>query len=601
MDALVYEESPLSEYLESQSISEEPSDEAQSEKRPFVRSKLLDIRHKLRDVRRRTRLANISQKNAFLEQFRYLIIASRFLDRYPKPWQESGRPSSDAAQTEQKTLSGAITATAISFAVVAFLRGFSYTLWRQQSVTGWSILAALLLVALAVASVLCYYLYSLHRRRRITNTLANLLQEWQALDHACNSAIRHIQEVEVVSRGYDLSSPLPPVTRLESFEINPSSNGLRVALCQGLRADISECIDAHNAIHPHTVDTSLAQYHEIYEVSLSDFFQAVTWLNGMETNFCPTLKDLRILIESLCIARKVILCDLLALAATAFLSNDRDHLNIADVLTMLLSVTRDSTKAVEESFEQETSSDWSDLSREVPSEKRDTALEQSPCNNENQDRDKQHLQIQIRRMASLADNVRALNARMNAFRHTVQQASSPPQDTSKLSTLLTSQHQQVGAELRSLLGEWEQGKRSMFLNVNGLDRHSGASSGLRSPVSPSPSLGGLTMVEDGPNDALRALNGDEAHSGVAKLSDLLTTNLDEEVFEAVSSPLSRKRHSMAAMSREERMTKIAEDRRKRATLQEHQDRTTNMLRELEMVIKHRPRGRTTSRAMTVAV
>ena len=374
-----------------------------------------------------------------------------------------------------------------------------------------------------------------------------------------------------------------------------------MAICQALRADISECIDAHNAIHPHTIDTSLAQYHEIYDVSLPEFFQAVSWLNRVETNFPLTLKDLRILIESLYIARKVVLCDLLALAATAFLSNDRDHLNITDVLAILLSVTQESTKAIEESFDRETSSDWSDLSAPILPENRDTLTEQSHTCKESLDRDNEHLQMQMRRMASMADNIRALNARMHAFRHAVQQASSPPQDTSKLTTLLNSQHQQVGAELRSLLAEWEQGKRSMLLNVNGLDRHSRASSGLRSPVSPSPSLGGLTMVEDGPNDALRALNGDDAHNGIAKLSDLLNRDLEEEVYEAVSSPLSRKRHSMAAMSREERMTKIAEDRRKRATLQEHQDQTTNMLRELEMVIKHRPRGRTTSRAMTIAV
>jgi hypothetical protein len=53
------------------------------------------------------------------------------------------------------------------------------------------------------------------------------------------------------------------------------------------------------------------------------------------------------------------------------------------------------------------------------------------------------------------------------------------------------------------------------------------------------------------------------------------------------------------MTREEKLAKMQEDRRKRATIQEGRAVTTNMLRELETVIKHRPRGRTSSRITSV--
>jgi hypothetical protein len=42
------------------------------------------------------------------------------------------------------------------------------------------------------------------------------------------------------------------------------------------------------------------------------------------------------------------------------------------------------------------------------------------------------------------------------------------------------------------------------------------------------------------------------------------------------------------MSREEKLSRLQQERIKRATVQEHAENTTNMLRELQMVIKHRP-------------
>ena len=88
------------------------------------------------------------------------------------------------------------------------------------------------------------------------------------------------------------------------------------------------------------------------------------------------------------------------------------------------------------------------------------------------------------------------------------------------------------------------------------------------------------MVDGGPGDALRLLNGEDDTT-----QGSLQDTLDEEVFEAVAKP--RKRMSLA-FSREEKMAKLQEDRRKRATLQEQAETTTNMLRELQLVIKHRP-------------
>ena len=99
------------------------------------------------------------------------------------------------------------------------------------------------------------------------------------------------------------------------------------------------------------------------------------------------------------------------------------------------------------------------------------------------------------------------------------------------------------------------------------------------------------MVDGSPADALRLLTGeDDPDWGQQKGS------LDEEVFEAVARP--RGRMSLA-LSREEKIAKLQQDRKKRATLQEQAETTTNMLRELQMVIKHRPPNRSSARITSV--
>ena len=162
--------------------------------------------------------------------------------------------------------------------------------------------------------------------------------------------------------------------------------------------------------------------------------------------------------------------------------------------------------------------------------------------------------------------------------------------SSDVASLLARQSDIIGDDLKNLISEWDRGKITTVGGavVADLLSWSRSSSGLRSPQSPAHSLGGTTAVNEGsPAAALKRLSG---QSSLALSNDGLGS--DEELFEAVSLPPKPKRLSM---TREEKLAKMQDDRRKRATLQESRDATTSMLRELETVIKHRPRGRTTSR------
>lgn len=189
------------------------------------------------------------------------------------------------------------------------------------------------------------------------------------------------------------------------------------------------------------------------------------------------------------------------------------------------------------------------------------------------------MRAQYRRLSSLSQGVRALHAKMHIFSEETNAQIDRP-DTSEFEATLLTQYESIGSDIRALLQEWEAAKAAI---VNNQDRHNAAersqppSASL--PMSPTPSLGGTTAVEGSPTDALKALNGDSR-------SALTHTFDDEEIFEAVAIPASRNKR--ASLTRDERLARVREERTRQATAREKSEANTNMLKELEMVIKQRP-------------
>lgn len=143
------------------------------------------------------------------------------------------------------------------------------------------------------------------------------------------------------------------------------------------------------------------------------------------------------------------------------------------------------------------------------------------------------------------------------------------------------QYESIGIDLKSLMQDWEDGKAALASNINRNERRVSSMSGMLSPTT---SLGGLTAVEEGTvADALKALNGESRSRNSMDFS----SDDAEEVFEAVALPRPR-----SAMTREERITKMKEDRVRRESARFSSDASTKMLRELESVINLRPKTRT---------
>jgi hypothetical protein len=338
-------------------------------------------------------------------------------------------------------------------------------------------------------------------------------------------------------------------------------------------------------IQSYVREIDLRRYHEIYEVSMQDYADAVAIVNDTPVEARNSLKELRFLFRLHLIARKVLLCDLLALHSGSSWYNIRQWRLVSRSLGGLGGLLLESGRQLHGAILQE---GYGDDDGNVGQHDADSDPDQGVTVATPQRR---HTKAQLRRFDAVANSIRSLNARVHLLREEIHAMKT--NDDPSLTTSITGHYDQLGADIRHTLLEWERGRNTMFLNV-GVDsdrRLSRASSGLRSPGSPAPSsLGGLTVVDGGPAEALKLLGGDDRSSSDG-------VGADEEVFEGVSLP--RKRMSWAPMSREEKLNKLQEDRRKRQTLQEHADNTTSMLRELQMVIKHRPLARTDTRITSI--
>lgn len=373
---------------------------------------------------------------------------------------------------------------------------------------------------------------------------------------------------------------MPPVSRLEDVVSPGPCQHLRKTVAETIAISIRSCVHVHEIIQPHVRETDLQRYRDIYDVSMQDYPDYVGFADHIPKASQYMLKDLRLLFRLHFAARKVFLCDLLALHSGSTWENIKQWRVIVDSLRSLNATCSDITVQLQTAMKIEASSDNGD---ELPAQSvSDGSAEDGVAPSPH----RLHIKAQMRRFDAVANAIRSLNAKVRLVKDDLDSMTMNGDD-SMYSATMARHYDHLGADLRNALVEWEKGRNTMFLNV-GVEhekRMSNASS-LLSPASPAPSsLGGQTMVDGSPAEALRLLSGDKR-----RLSD---ESVDEEVFEAVASP--RKRMSWAPMSREEKLSRMQEDRRKRATMLEQAENTTNMLRELQMVIKHRPNARPDTR------
>ncbi|KAL9107881.1 MAG: hypothetical protein Q9227_007299 [Pyrenula ochraceoflavens] len=539
-----------------------------------------------------------AENERFLERFRFIIVGSQLLSERAKSAthrRNKSRSSNhdDPAVHSQTTLPFSLEGAAMA-ATSPFLLtwGLHIITLRSQQLSGlhWRDIGLLLLIFATVA--VAVYGYAHHKMRQkirlsALNEATRLTTASQAFDSIASSAFNLLVELEVVSRGYELGNQLPPACRLESQGSARTSLELRRSLLQSLVETSFLWVEVHHSLTPAVRQIDLERYHDIYDVTRHDIDECASGVRlagGDE----ESLRHIRLEMARQFVCRKIVLCDLLALPA-----DTRLHATwgpAIDEMRRLTDVLDRCSRSLGCILERQESQGWGKQSSgETGNEADGASPEHHPPTPSTPGRE--HVKMQLRRLDSMSQGIRSLHTRMMLLRDETNQVSGSVNESTEMSTILSRHYERIGTELRGLLAEWERGKPSMLLRIETPSHR--RSSSLKPPVSPADSLSGHTAVEGSPSDALRVLSGEESNgtrSGLESMSD------SEEIFEAISSPPTRQRSSL---TREEKMAKMKEERQKRALLQEKAEANTNMLRELETVIKLRPHRRTSSRVTSV--
>ncbi|EWC44937.1 hypothetical protein DRE_00996 [Drechslerella stenobrocha 248] len=653
MEPLVFRDSPLAEYLEGEGEnlvdldwSMEPSDsnDARSSSRspsprplnfapslaiaPKARKKSLrplQIRNpqwyrraNLKDVLSgglKSRLAT-GENLQFIERFRYILVASQLLNEQASVANYDIRDPS-ALPTPQAVAGGPFPAvitwfgspsprfyayTAASIIILSILVSYLSRGGPERKVAfGRSRAAITLLLSIVLALLVFAHLRRTKLRNLRTDAIAaaeQFVDSCQAFDLVAGNAITLIQEIELVSRGYRLSQPLPPITRLERADSTRKCARLRRTIAESLRLLTSPTGRAIEALAPFPRSSDLEKFYDVYDILPADIRDAST--DEMEFSDDPeSLRALKAIFNRLYTARKIFVCRLLALEAAG---GRKDHLQWHAVVEQLRSLGR-------------LSADLAGEIRTILTEETDFKIPPTPKSAHHSASfgssapaaNRERLRQQLRRFNSLSTSVRGLQAKMHLLREGTDralQSSQEPAFVDGFAPEMLMQYDEIGEDLRRLIAEWESGRAALSAALT--EKGATASPAGSRPVSfilaqglnsPGMSTAG-TLVGGSPRNSGNWEDAD-ADGMLRKRSSLGPDSLrllggagggltsdEEEVFEAMSEPAAAGRHR-SRLTREERVAKMKEDRQRVVEARQKAEASVSLVRELRDVLESR--------------
>ncbi|KAI1461908.1 Mysoin-binding motif of peroxisomes-domain-containing protein [Annulohypoxylon moriforme] len=504
----------------------------------------------------------------FLERLRLAIIQSQLLDNpLVLGYQPSIEPEPSQPESEPifhgLTASGAVAAAIFGFSAASLVRWFALggfmPTWKR------------LLVSTVVTSLALLVARTYVRRQLLRNiqkqglaeasTFFSLSREY---DCANSAALNFVMEVELVARGYRLSTPIPPISRLENNGQNVKCLQLRNALHTSLAEVISKYYQIAFTIWAFAEQTELLQLQSQYQFTVADVverFQVFSKADPQHAEKLQPLKDAAFLFHDI---RKMFLSGLLALHSAG---NDTDRLRFSTILEAFKELNVSTRHAYVRV-------------RDILADN-DFQIPKTPRSPETPGHDR--WRHQVRRLNSMTMNIRSVQAKLHLLREESSKALNEADDISDLGPLFMAQYDSIGQDLRDLMEAWQTGKASL---ASGIDRNEKRLSSIGSTlVSPLSTMSGRTIAEedessldehDGVADALKKLNGDTSPA-----------EIEPEVFEAISIPRPK-----SLLTREERIIKMREDRKSRDIAKAKAEAQRGMMRELQGVLDRKPgRGR----------
>ncbi|KAI2471253.1 Mysoin-binding motif of peroxisomes-domain-containing protein [Annulohypoxylon bovei var. microspora] len=506
----------------------------------------------------------------FLERLRLAIIQSQLLDNpLVLGYQPSIEPDAPQPEIEPSfhglTTSGAVAAAVFGFGAASLVRcfvlgGFMPT-WKR------------LLVSTAVTSLALLVARAYVRRQLLRNiqkqglveasTFFSLSREY---DCANSAALNFVMEVELVARGYRLSTPIPPISRLENNGQNVKCLQLRNALRNSLTEVISKYYQIAFTIWAFAEQTELLQLQSQYQFTVADVverFNVFSKADPYNAEKLQPLKDAAFLFHDI---RKMFLSGLLALHTVG---DDTDRLRFSTILEAF----KELNVATRQSYVRV---------RDILADN-DFQIPKTPRSPETPGHDR--WRHQVRRLNSMTMNIRSVQAKLHLLREESSKALNEADDISDLGPLFMAQYDSIGQDLRDLMEAWQTGKASL---ASGIDRNEKRLSSICSTlVSPLSTMSGRTIAEEdessldgnepGIADALKKLNGDSSPP----------VEIEPEIFEAISIPRPK-----SLLTREERIIRMREDRKTREISKAKAEAQRGMMRELQGVLERKPgRGR----------
>ncbi|KAF7732903.1 hypothetical protein EC973_000179 [Apophysomyces ossiformis] len=234
----------------------------------------------------------IAEENAFEEKFKYLIVTSPLLNEilsvHPKKDQMEfsfhPSPAKPGRIGTVTTLSGLALAMGV------------------EKVMQPRLLPITLLLA---SSTSIFFVYRHVRRawiRQLYQTalsrLQKLTEECEAFDTKIHRALITIQEIELVSRGYRLSTPLSPISRIEQSSKSKRCGFLRNKLAHVLRRAFIVYEEGIIDLVDHVNSRNVSRLHEMYNVHSIASLSALEDLDGDDAVSLDYLKRLAQLMHS---------------------------------------------------------------------------------------------------------------------------------------------------------------------------------------------------------------------------------------------------------------------------------------------------------------
>ncbi|KAI4601474.1 hypothetical protein KJ359_011603 [Pestalotiopsis sp. 9143b] len=529
-------------------------------------------------------VAHAKQARGFIEELSFLIIASSLLEDNPTfgPTQAAPLPTEappvveieDPSNINPWTTNGVAAAGGLGFAIAGLIRFFvvggSFILSAQR-----------LAIASFAVGLIAWALRTHLRREQASRTYEIALSKLKAFLHSssefdsmASSALSFIFEVELIARGYRLSLPLPPLTRIEKNDKseNLKSQRLRHSLNQYFQDIIEVYYQTAQEIRDFASQKQLKEYDEAFKCDKEKIHDYMVKFVNLSTEDAQMTGQLRETLQLSREARRMFLITLMSLEKTG------SRTELAQYSTALQGIQKClvATKRAYANLQHVLVKDG-EFGTGRDRNSRKSLSPTSP----------RHLKWkhQIDKVGGMNMSIRTIQAKMWSLLEESKKTLDTADDVSELGQMFMDRYESIGKDIEDLMDAWKSGKDNLGKSITKNERRISSMSLIMSPALDKSMEAVLEETGEGDGGVASAwdsLTGGEAQpDGMSPPTPDLQPQV-METFEAIATPRPR-----SMMTRAERIKQSQEDRKVREEQRASAMQRGHVMGELRDVLKSR--------------